>query len=450
MRAFVYATSIALMGNAHAQWVPAGMPFEAPDNHVFCFTVDTATTTLYIGGQLRNEQEQCCVLQYSAGSWSQLGYFNNYAYAACMYHDTLVVGGAFTTVNGQSLPYIAYYDGTVWQPFGTFEGSVRELKVIGGELIAAGDFDQVDGASCIAVAKRVGQHWEQVGDIVNTSGGSSHIIRSIGEYQGNLVVGGTFELNNIRYAMRFDGSTWHQFADGIFGSNNDITAIQEYQGDLYIGGTIEISAGNAGHAIMRWDGQEFHSLGVGPQLINGSYQYPGWVSALVVHRGKLIAGGAFQFANNVPASLVAAWDGTEWCGVGGYTDGGVISLGVFQDTLWAGNGGGDGTFNGLDMNNVAKYIWPEYADTCSDGTIDVAELRMSKQIRVWPNPADDRLSMDWGSFEGDETGWALRNAQGQCVRRGVSRQTMMDVSELPPGLYLLSAKGSAPLKVLIE
>lgn len=433
----------------YPQWVAAGMPFNPPVNQVFHFSVDSLNSTLYMAGQLRNSPSQYCALAYHNGNWEQLGYFNNSAYSICAYHDTVIIAGAFTTINGMPIPYVACWDGSNWQPYGSFNRSVRRVEVINGELFALGSFDTIDGTFANKIAKRIGNSWHAVGSLTCDTQGCTTILRDIATYNGDIVVCGTFFLNGLKDVMRFDGTDWLPLGEGLHG-DNAVTALQEYNGDLYISGTIDINAGNAGHAIVRWDGQEFHGLGIGPQLIYNSYQYLYRVNSMTVHRGKLIAGGGFQYANLVPASMVAAWDGTEWCGVGGYTEGEVLSVTVFQDTLWAGCWGGDGTFNGQDMNGVAKYVWPEYADTCSDGTIGIADRGGPQPVRVWPTPANATLHMAWGAERTQEAEWVLRNAQGELVLQGTSRQRLMDVSGLPAGLFLLSVKGSAAVKVLIE
>jgi hypothetical protein len=209
-----------------------------------------------------------------------------------------------------------------------------------------------------------------------------------------------------------------------------------YDGDLIVGGTIDIAAGNAGHAIMGWNGSAFFALGIGPQYVQGSYQYLYRVNALVVHQGKLLAGGGFNYADEVPASRIAAWNGVGWCGLGGQIGGEVRALGLFNDTLIAATWS-DQTFSGADMNNMAAYAGNGYTDTCAT-SVGISTLTDEGGVGVSPNPASTSIRITGGSFQHGSV--EIRSMDGRLVRviPLQSGQQEYDISGLSSQSYLLT------------
>jgi len=67
---------------------------------------------------------------------------------------------------------------------------------------------------------------------------------------------------------------------------------------------------------------------------------PAGVFAQIVYGGRLIAAGWFDRAGDVPANMVAAWDGSSWSdlGTGRGNSMGVVALAVHQSRLIAGGG----------------------------------------------------------------------------------------------------------------
>jgi len=72
--------------------------------------------------------------------------------------------------------------------------------------------------------------------------------------------------------------------------------LEVFQDQLYVGGQIAITAGNAGQNIMRWDGEEFHSLGQGVQQWLGNTASIATVWTMTEHDGILYVGGGFRAA----------------------------------------------------------------------------------------------------------------------------------------------------------
>ena len=102
---------------------------------------------------------------------------------------------------------------------------------------------------------------------------------------------------------------------------------------LVIGGSLLISS-NTGPSMMNiaaWGGTSWQSLDTAP----GAISLNGWVTALTVYNGELVAGGFFNQADGVPVNGVAAWNGTSWHGFGNGPGSSVRALTVYNGQLVA-------------------------------------------------------------------------------------------------------------------
>lgn len=279
------------------------------------FYANAARDTIYCGGAIGMDGTSDFghtnpVLRYTQGHWDTLGVLWGQIHTMVLYRDTLIAGGNFHTASGTPCEGIAYYDGVQWQPYGDLERSVRRLRVFDNELYAVGGFDLADGQPAPGVAKRVGNSWQPVGWFNNQGS-----IIDIAKFNGNLVVIGNVDMDEGRGIAEWNGTTWELLGPGILGGFSGGQCLAVYQDQLYVGGQISITAGNAGQNIMRWDGEQFHSLGQGIQWWAGNTSAIATVLNMVEHNGKLFVGGGFRAAGGVEAMGLATWDGAEWCGV---------------------------------------------------------------------------------------------------------------------------------------
>jgi len=161
--------------------------------------------------------------------------------------------------------------------------------------------------------------------------GVGDVVTAATVYEGNLVVGGSFQAADCviaYYVASWDGSSWSPLGSGM---NNTVEALIVHDGKLIAGGGFTIAGGVSAGKIAAWDGSSWSSVGTGM----GTY---GHVASLSVYDSKLIAGGNFTTAGGVPASCIAAWDGTSWSPLGsgmGGTYAEVNALTVFDSRLIA-------------------------------------------------------------------------------------------------------------------
>ncbi len=110
-----------------------------------------------------------------------------------------------------------------------------------------------------------------------------------------------------------------------------VYALTVYNGDLIAGGPS---------GIAKWNGATWSQLGTGVD---------GEVDVLYVFNGKLYAGGRFLNAGGIPVSYIASWDGSVWADLEGGVNGYVTALTYYNNTLIAG-----GYFT--SANGPANYI----------------------------------------------------------------------------------------------
>ena len=278
----------AVCGTTQCQWwADAGIDIDH-NGEIRALYVDSVDNTLYCTGALiqdwgqPNQSFRYAALQ--NGSWSLSAPLGNYALTVISFHDTLFVGGEFTTFGGLPTARLTCRVNGVWQSCGNFNAGVNRLKVVDGELYALGNFSNVDGLPCKGIVKRSGGSWVIVGDLSCNECRVGYLVK----FQGRLVASGTMPFNGFRHVVQLVNGTWQPVgAQGIYGSLSSGGPLAVYQGDLYLGGLIDINAGNAGHALMRWDGAAWHQVGAGVQDETDGTNYLITVQDLMVHDDKL-------------------------------------------------------------------------------------------------------------------------------------------------------------------
>lgn len=200
---------------------------------------------------------------------------------------------------------------TLWDKDGP-GGPAPELLVLGGSFSAVRNVR----AKCIATWNPATGEWAALG----TPGGSGlsswvSSLTTLPNTEGghDLIIGGAFDSVDGMSAekiVRWDGQSWHQMGSPNFTWSVDCFAKVANPAsvggvDLYVGGGFREAFGAVANFVARWDGSQWHPLGVGTV---------GDVGALVVLPkpggvgNYLIAGGSMIEAGGAPASAIAMWD----------------------------------------------------------------------------------------------------------------------------------------------
>lgn len=147
-----------------------------------------------------------------------------------------------------------------------------------------------------------------------------------------------------------DDAYWdNSISPCIPGTNGTVRSLTVYDGKLIVGGSFSIARNVPANNIAMWDGSSWLSLGTGVDSM---------VYALSVYDGRLIAGGSFITAGGLPANRIASWDGSSWASIGLGTDNVIRALTVYNNKLIV--GGGFITAGGVSSNRIAAWdgsVW---------------------------------------------------------------------------------------------
>jgi hypothetical protein len=367
-------------------WAPAGLPGGFPYHELEfkCIYTDTVNNIMYACG---NNNQPGHIFRYNNSVWDTIGTFNNILWGVITYNGMLIVGGGFTSVNGQPDTNIAMFDGVNWLPFGKFNNTILGFRVINNELYAFGVFSKVGSIQVNSIAKWNGTYWTDVYHFPCLSvGGGPAYIEDIVSYHNNLYVGGTFDSLGFNLAVYKD-STWQQVGTGLHGGWNGISKMIVYKDELYIAGLIQKNDGNAGEGIQKWNDMVWSEPGGSLQDINNSYNGFAEVYDMKVHNNELFVCGNFAYAGHVPAYCLAQWDGSKWCGFGTtYADfqHGFNMLGFYNDTLFVGCG--YDSLNSVYVDHLLKWVGGDYVDTCGNSAGLQEFNNNNKESLVFPNP----------------------------------------------------------------
>jgi hypothetical protein len=164
-----------------------------------------------------------------------------------------------------------------------------------GRLLLGGAFSQLDGVATPQVAAYDGQQVTALGD------GVVGDIYAMTVYQGQVVLGGAFAGdNNLAW---LDGNSWtySQIAPGA------VHALQVYGDHLYAGGTftedqVPLNTPGALHFFAKYDGQQWSRAAT----------FHGPVYALAIHQGQLAVGGDLFPDAGVPYYVALSLDSVHF------------------------------------------------------------------------------------------------------------------------------------------
>ncbi len=386
--------------------------------------------------------------------------------------NSLYAGGTFTTAGGSTANYFAMWDGSSWSaPGGGTNYYVWDMLNYNGTLHLGGGFNTVGGGTVAwGVASWDGSSWAALG------GGIHGEVRALAEYNNELYAAGLFDtlsgFNAGRGIVKWNGTAWSSLGgapgDGVAGPGGFfVDALQVFNGKLYAGGSFVTANGATMNNIAVWDGNTWSAIGSGTN---------GPVHAFHIYNNDLYVGGDFSTANGVPANNLAKLSGNTFVAVGSGTNGKIYGIGDYMNELYV-----TGVFTmagSTNVNNISRWDGVQYKP-CMNGlnfegycltpignslyvggfysvigpvltnniagwviTTGIGE-KQGLDVSVYPNPGNGLLNLEW---EGSELEVVAVNSGGQAVFRaslpqGI-RKRQLDLSFLPPGIYLLHLRSS--------
>lgn len=203
-------------------------------------------------------------------------------------------------------------------------------------------------------------------------------VRAVTVYNNELIAGGYFSHNGttpLKSMARWDGTQWVAMP----GSENfsRVSAFAEYNGELYAGEYARVA---------KWDGSSWTA-------VPGTFMYysfaPVTGSALAVYDGKLIVAGDIESVDGVYTGSIAAWNGTGWESLGGFTlQDADFSMVVYQGDLYVASDFGITEVAYTPTHGIARWDGTSWSAVYgSDGTTSEEglwqELGPSAEADVW-------------------------------------------------------------------
>ena len=243
--------------------------------------------------------------------------------------NRLYAGGSFTSIGGIAANGIAVWDSHTWRSLGPGLAKndivfVRSILPIGDNLYVAGYFTQAGDINANYIARWDGSQWHSVGE------GFDAEVLDLAWHNGYLYAGGTFRRSGnteLKRLARWNGETWESVGGGVSrpeilspghpgpDDTSNITSILFHQESLYVTGAFDFAGELLANSIAAWDGTRWTTLGRGLRdLQDGRSSFSG--GDLVAQKGRLFVSGGFQYAGEVHANNLAMWDGLRWCSLG--------------------------------------------------------------------------------------------------------------------------------------
>ncbi len=421
-------------------WQPGNVPFSVKQLRVIL--PDTINNRIFFAGAIildgSGNYNKNAICVFDGNNWTTIDTINGLIYSMVIYQNELIVGGSFTGVNGQNFPYLVKWDGNNWQHLGgNINSTVTKIRVVNNELVVTGYFSQIGNIAANHVAKWNGSTWS---DLFNVPFMTGYVINDVSYFNNEWYIAGNFTMSNGVTDIAVYNNGWKTVGtiDTLQGGFTSISDLEIYKNELYASGYIYKSQGNVGNGIQRWNGTSWNSLNNSVQGWDNTFNSNAQINDICVSNGNLYVGGVFSYADNVPASRFAIWDGVKWCSTNDDFGGSVIqTIGVFQDTVWI---GGADTINNICMNRVAKLPVNTSVDTC--GILSISEFQNnSDQITLFPNPTTTEMFLEFNFIPLREYTISVFDCYGQYVyveiQKNVNGQSRLFTGELPNGVYFI-------------
>ncbi|MBI5762671.1 MAG: immunoglobulin domain-containing protein [Planctomycetes bacterium] len=351
---------------------------------------------LVVSGDLYTAGGEPCdeIVVWTGEYWKPLGSGYTSNLETTVWNNQLIAIGRFST--SQTTPSVVRWDGTNWQAMGLPIQGVSRAASFQGTLYCVREYTQ-EFIRYVQLMRWDGATWQDVGTPTNASAP-----RLLVAHLDRLFLVATFHdsqsISSYFSLRQWDGTNWSPVGDGE-GINGVVSSIVSRDNDLVIAGDFSLPGEVDKVAVATWNGNTWTPWPDQPLS----------ASALAIHNGVLVAGGAFGISPSGYTYHIAYWNGVNWQPTDDCWCGDVYALAEFDGELVVGGhcpfsnkcGQGfghigswnDGSWRGLGASlGGFVYTFAEYKGSLvAGGSISSASGSLVNRVVSW----DGR---DWSSL----------------------------------------------------
>jgi hypothetical protein len=314
-------------------------------NNVYVYVLYSTDNVLYVSGAFTHggtTQLNGSGI-WDGNQWTAMG--SGYT-GQCIakYYNKIYFAGGYSGI--PATKYIAVWDGTNWGPlpssYGQLNSQVRDLAVCDSILFIGSDFP---GGS----ATRVTAWDKSQNDYINVGSLPSNVL-ALETYNGEVYAGGSwFSLK------KYNGGTGYAAWEDVGGNCNDFIqdmAVDTFNNFLYVcGGFYAVDDSILTDYVAYWNGFYWESIS---QF--GILNYYNGAIAIGLYNGDVYAGLTKDSINGIYTGQLIRWDGQQWHSVMGGEKMWIDDFEVFQDKLYI--GGAFDSVGGQPCKGMVAYSHP--------------------------------------------------------------------------------------------
>jgi uncharacterized delta-60 repeat protein len=239
----------------------------------------------------------------------------------------VLIGGLFTSVNGEGRSNVARLnaDGTLDSAFlnglaGTDGGVAAVAVQLDGKVVLGGLFSTVNGESRNRIARLNADGTLDTTFLNELAGADGGVAAVLVQPDGKVLIGGSFTrvngvIRNRVARLNPEGTLDMTFLNSSYRPDDTVTSLAlQTNGKVVVGGLFTLTAGRIsrnGVALLRPDGTLDGSFQNEAGGVGGPSDSSGAVHAVAIQEdANVLAGGRFTTVNGVPASGFARLQGS--------------------------------------------------------------------------------------------------------------------------------------------
>ncbi len=430
--------------------------------HFVTSVVDSSSNTLYLGGQFYrfNQYNTNCIIKYNGSSFDTLqSGLDDYdtelpqVINLTMFQNKLYVGGNFKKTGKYWCKNLGRWNGASWDTVNfSPNGSVWFLKVYNDELYVAGNFTNIGGIAANYIAKFDGANWYSLNFPPYGCITGMNVFR--GKIFVSSMVSASSSCANLSY---YDGSNWISWV-GVSGDNNKgVEGISVIDSMMYVYGRFDNIAGTNCKGLAAYNGKSWYAIGSG--LSNSNWETIYDVKKInndiyIYGHFNTIEGLSTGTINANPMyTNIVKFDGQKLCTFSppfGYDVHGMVG---YNGNLYA-----HGSFRKIGNDSVWGFVRWNGGNTtisCSPtialipSAIGINELTEFYDLKIYPNPAKDKLYIASSGFNFQGFELDIINSLGQVVytKKSLVDHFEIDLGEFPEGIYFVKIRINSDQKV---